>query len=327
MSELFIKQELIKTLPQLDAILLDIDGVVLDVSRSYRVVIEQTTQFYATNILHLQGDEPFLQAAETEHFKLAGGFNDDTDLTNAAVALLVAKHAQSGASQTATLRAQEPGWAEYTREIKQRGGGLAAAEGLILDMLTPSQRRDFARGWNPKLVVQLFEEMYGGDEACQALYGFEPQHIHGEGFWKKETVLLDAALLSARLKAGVLTGRSRSEAKLALSQADLQERIPEEARVTPEDGVRKPDGRTLQLLAQRLNFRFGVYIGDTMDDLKAVQNYRELPGAGRAKILSCIVLSGPSGGAHRRLFLEAGAEIVAPDVNILLQYLGHVTGS
>ncbi len=33
MSELYIKQELLKTLGQLDALILDIDGVVLDVSQ------------------------------------------------------------------------------------------------------------------------------------------------------------------------------------------------------------------------------------------------------------------------------------------------------
>jgi hypothetical protein len=35
-------------------------------------------------------------------------------------------------------------------------------------------------------------------------------------------------------------------------------------------------------------------------------------------------LSGPAGAANRRQFLEAGAEIVAPDVNSLLGYLKNV---
>ena len=33
MSELFIKQEILKTIGQVDALILDIDGVVLDVSQ------------------------------------------------------------------------------------------------------------------------------------------------------------------------------------------------------------------------------------------------------------------------------------------------------
>ncbi len=36
--ELYVKQEIVKTLPQLDAILLDVDGVILDVAQTFRVV-------------------------------------------------------------------------------------------------------------------------------------------------------------------------------------------------------------------------------------------------------------------------------------------------
>ena len=75
-----------------------------------------------------------------------------------------------------------------------------------------------------------------------------------------------------------------------------------------------------------MEFRHGIYVGDTVDDHKTVVNYRELKGAGKAKIVACTALSGPSGDAHRRLFLEAGAEIVTPDVNTLLQFLGKVIG-
>jgi phosphoglycolate phosphatase-like HAD superfamily hydrolase len=166
--------------------------------------------------------------------------------------------------------------------------------------------------------------MYAGDEACRQLYGFAPEYLHGEGCYRRETVLLDAALLPRRLPVGILTGRTRNEAALAMQQAGLRERIPENSRVTEDDGVRKPDPATLALLRERMDFHYAVYVGDTMDDLRTVQQYRELRGGGKGKVLSCIVLSGPSGAAHRRLFLEAGAEIVAPDVNSLLQYLNHV---
>jgi hypothetical protein len=79
----------------------------------------------------LAGHRHLFETAETELFKNAGGFNNDWDLANGAVALLVAKHAQSGALETAALREQEPSWEEYTREIKRRGGGLVAAENVI----------------------------------------------------------------------------------------------------------------------------------------------------------------------------------------------------
>jgi HAD superfamily hydrolase (TIGR01548 family) len=322
MSELFIKQELFKTLPQLDAILLDVDGVILDVSQSYRVCIMETVQWYAREILQLEDNAPLVCGEDIEGFKMAGGFNSDWDLTNAAVMFVIAKKVQSKASDTQAIVAREPDWEYFTSEIKRRGGGLPVAEIIILEMLTPGQRRDFAHAYKPRLATQIFQEMYGGEDACKDLYGFEPEHIHGEGLYKNEKVLLDTELLkmlSSRFKIGLLTGRTKNETKLAMKFAGLQ--IPESRWVTEDDGVKKPDGQALMLLREKVDFKCGVYVGDTMDDLSVVQNYRELKGAGRAKIISCTALSGPSGEAHRRTFLEAGTEIAAPDLNTFLQFL------
>ncbi len=324
MSELFIKQELFKILPTIDAVLFDIDGVLLDVSQSFRAAICDTLQHYAVHHLELKSNYPLLTPEETEFFKFAGGFNDDWDLTNAAVMLIAAKLTKTPARDTQSIHEVAPTWREYTDAIKRAGGGLARAEGVILELLTPHQRRDFARAVNPKLVTQLFQEFYAGDDACRDLYGFEPEYVHGEGYYKSETVLINPELLPARLKYGVVTGRSSAETRLALSQAKLLQKIPASAWITPAIGPKKPDGRTLLAAREALDFKNALYIGDIMDDLQTVFNYRELKGAGKARIAGAIALSGPSGELHKRQFLEAGADIVTPDVNTLLEYLKAV---
>ena len=321
--ELFVKQELVKLLPQLDAILLDIDGVVLDVSGSFRVVASEVAQWYAIHILKLEDAGTFFTSQETELFKNAGGFNNDFDLTNAAVALLCAKHAENPTFNTQQLREASPDLVEYSNGIKRRSGGIVAAESVILDRLNSTDRRHFATNWNPKLVTQLFKEMYAGAE-CRRIYGFSPEHIHGAGFLDQEPVLLDAKFLPAKTKIGVLTGRTKNETMIALERSGLRDRVLDSHLVTDDDNVRKPDGRALALLQERMKFRNAIYVGDTFDDLKAVQNFRETNASGKARIWSCQVLSGPSGSANKNAFLEAGAEIVAPDLNSVLQYLGGV---
>ncbi len=327
MSELFIRQEILKNLPALDAILFDMDGVMLDVSLSFRAAIVETTQFYLTHQLELEDTGKLIEPEETELFKFAGGFNDDWDLTNACVAFLLGKWAQSGAKDTKTLREHGIDWREFTSTIKRKGGGLQQAEGFILEMLKPSERREFARAWNAKLVTRLFQEFYAGDSHCRELYGFDPEYIHGDGYFKREQVIIKPDLVPPNVKLGMVTGRFRAEAKLGLHHARLSNRIPENGWVVPDSGFKKPDGRTLLLAREKLDFKMGLFIGDIMDDLQTVFNYRELKGAGKARIYSAIVLSGPSGDAHKREFLEAGADIVAPDVNMLLEYLGRVMKS
>ncbi len=324
MSELFIKQELFKLLPSCDAILFDIDGVLLNVAQSFRAAICDVTQHYAVHHLEIANNHPLLTAEETEFFKFAGGFNDDWDLTNAAVMLVVAKMTQTGARDALSIYEMAPTWRDYTTSIKRAGGGLVRAEGVILEMLTPSQRRDFARAINFKLVIRLFQEFYGGDDACAELYGFKPEYVHGDGYYQRETVIIDPDLLPKGLKYGVVTGRSLPETKLALHHAKLLQKIPEAHWITPEIGFKKPDGHTLVKARDALDFKNGVYIGDIMDDLQTVLNYRELKGSGKGRIAGAIALSGPSGDAHKQQFLEAGADIVTPDVNTFLGYLKAV---
>jgi HAD superfamily hydrolase (TIGR01548 family) len=324
MSELFIKQELFKVLPTVDAILFDVDGVLLDVSQSFRAAICDTVQHFAVHQLELTNNYPLLTPEETEFFKFAGGFNDDIDLTQAAVMLITAKLTMTEARDTQSIHELAPTWRDYTDGIKRAGGGLVRAEGYILEMLTPNQRRDFARAVNFKLVTRLFQEFYAGDDACPDLYGFAPEYVHGDGYYKRETVLVNPELLPSKVKFGVVTGRSMAETRLALSYSKLTNKIPENGWITPEVGFKKPDGRTLLLARDRLDFKNGLYIGDIMDDLKTVHNYRELKGAGKARIAAAVALSGPSAATHKRQFLEAGADIVTPDVNTLLEYLKAV---
>ena len=321
MSELFIRQETLKLLPQIDALLFDIDGVLLDVSKSFRVAITQTTQHFAVHTLNLENTGELLLPEEVELFKFAGGFNDDWDLTNAAVALVIAKWAQSGAKDTQAVRDESPSWAEFTAALKRRGGGLQEAEGFILEMLGSVERREFARAWQPRAVTRLFQEFYAGDDACHSLYGFHPETVHGDGLYKQEEVLIDPTLLPPNMKIGVVTGRMLPETKLALRHAKLLNRIPETHWITPEMGAKKPDARVMHMAQGAMDFKLALYVGDILDDLQSVLNYRESRTSGKARILSAIALSGPGGDTHKRTFLEAGADIVSPDVNFLLSYL------
>jgi HAD superfamily hydrolase (TIGR01548 family) len=325
--ELFIKQDLLKPLPLLDALLLDVDGVILDTSESYREVICDVVQHYAVEKLGLQDTGRLIEPHEADLFKGVAGFNSDWDLTLAAVSLVVAKKAASNVRDTAGLREVEPTWDEFTLLLRRRenpnvADGVDTAEKAILDFITPQQRRDYAAELDQRLVTQLCEEMYGGEDACEKLYGYQPQYLHGEGYYKRERVLLDKNVLPP-VPLGLVTGRSQTEARLAMRFARLERDIPEENWVTPDDRVRKPDGRTLLVAQEKMGFKNALYVGDTLDDWRTVQNYRGSKGSGRARVWGAIILPATASPNDRRTFLEAGAEIVAPDINTLLGFLKH----
>ena len=61
---------------ELKALLFDMDGVLVDVSRSYRRAIEET-------VLHFTGRK--IQSNTVQRYKNLGGFNDDWKLTHAII--------------------------------------------------------------------------------------------------------------------------------------------------------------------------------------------------------------------------------------------------
>lgn len=310
-------------LSQVDAVLLDVDGVIVNVSETFRVVVCETAQFYCERFLGFERDGRLIYPPEVELFKRAGGFNNDWDLTLAVVLLAIAKSLRYETKNPRRLRECSPTFEEFTDDIARRGGGLSVAEACVLEYLdSPTLRRELSLQWNQRDIVQIFQEIYAGTKYCKRLYGFDPQHVHSEGYVDKERIMLDPRTIPPGIKLGVLTGRTLEETRLVLQRANLTDIIPEAHWVTHDDGVQKPEGRTLALLAERLRFRTAIYVGDTLDDWRTVRHYRELRGAGRSKVIGCLVLSGAAGAQNHAFFLEQGAEIVAPDVNAVMTFLG-----
>ena len=67
----------------LDILIFDMDGVLIDVSRSYRKTIQRTIQIYLETCLGFErkrGD--WVTDEEISLFKSAGGFNSDWDVTS-----------------------------------------------------------------------------------------------------------------------------------------------------------------------------------------------------------------------------------------------------
>lgn len=321
-SDLLVHKPVLGRLSEIQALVFDIDGVLLDVSQSFHRVVCETVQRFLTDHCRWQPDGPLLEPDEVILFKGAGGFNNDWDLTLAAVLYYLRKGQQYGTTDAVTLRAAPPALPEFLAQVRRAGGGLSAAEHLLMPTESPEQRRELTLLWNQKLIVQLFQERYAGEEHCRELYGFDPQHVHGRGALEQERVLLDASLLPARIQRyAVLTDRTLEEAELALERVGLLGRIPRRHLVCAEAPATKPDPTALLTAVRPLKVRVALYLGDTLDDLQMVEDYKKTRRDIDPEVFSCQVLSGITGKQERQLYLERGADLIAPDVNAVLRLL------
>ena len=291
-----------------DAVVLDIDGVVVDVANSYRrAIVESVDRVYGESI-----DREDVQA-----FKNAGGFNDDWELTYAAALYVLAR--REGLSVTIE---------EFTDAIADHGRGLAGAKATVEDALGERAESVYDR-WEPERLRETFQALYLGSDRYRDLEGGDPPFC-APGYIHDETVLIDPGTVEAleeRFAVGVLTGRPAAEADIALARAGVS--VPEEHRITMDDDFQgKPDPTGLIALAERLDADAVAFAGDTLDDVETAVRAREADD--RAYYGVGVLTGGLTGEEGCRLYEEAGADAVVATVNELPERLrseDHSTGS
>ena len=304
--------------PDIDAVIFDMDGVLLDITGSIRVVNCLAVPFFLREVLGWPAPDDLITSADIELFKHAGGFNDDWDLTYALVLHYLRKGREHPDDNPATLNVLPPKLARYAAQIKERGGWLRAAEQICFEGLSRQDQDEIEGLYQKQRIKQVFQELMAG-EHCERLYGFAPQLYHGRGWINQDKVLLDLGKVPVGKKLGVQTGRTHEEARFGMEFTKLNALIPETLVVTKRDGFHKPEPGGLARLAERLGFRSAVYIGDTLDDLRTVRHFNAVHSD--VKFLAAQVLTGPAGAANESLFRNAGADLIAPDVNAVLDWL------
>ena len=284
---------------QVDALVLDIDGVLVDVADSYRKAIrESIDRVYGETI-----DRDAIQA-----FKNAGGFNNDWALTDAAALFVLARRA----GLTLDVEA-------FTDRVAAGGGGVEAATRVVETADGVATERVF-EAWNPERLRAVFQALYLGETLYRDLEGGDPP-VATTGYIHDEPTLIEPATIEAlteRFDVGVLTGRPAAEAAIALERVGLD--VPAAHRFTMDDWEEgKPHPRALVTLAERFDADRVAFAGDTLDDVRTARNADEAD-PNRTYDAIGVLTGGLTGEAGRRAFIEAGADAVVADVNALTDY-------
>jgi len=285
---------------QVDAVVLDIDGVLVDVADSYRrAIVESVDRVCGKTI-----DRDAVQL-----FKDAGGFNNDWELTDAAALFVLARREGLGMDVET-----------FTDRIAETGGGLEAAKAVAGDLPRVAQAR-VRDQWDTDRLRETFQALYLGEELYRELEGGEPP-LSAPGYIHDEPTLVDRetiADLTERFDVGVLTGRPAAEAEIALERVGLS--VPEDRRFTMDDWEEgKPHPRALVELAERFDAERVAFAGDTLDDVRTARNADE-EDAERVYYAIGVLTGGLTGDDGRRKFAENGADAVLDDVNGLVELL------
>ena len=88
---IYIDDTFQNSLKNLDSIIFDCDGVLIDVSESYDPVIQKTTAYILKEYAGISESIP-ISSKIIDGFKATGGFNDEVDLTYASILSLTASN-------------------------------------------------------------------------------------------------------------------------------------------------------------------------------------------------------------------------------------------
>jgi HAD superfamily hydrolase (TIGR01548 family) len=311
---------------QVDAVVLDIDGVLVDVADSYRRAIVES-------IARVHGDT--IEKAAIQSFKDAGGFNNDWELSYAAALFVLARRegldidVETFTDRIAAKRAES--------DDTESADGLDAAEAVVDDALSEEARERARADWNPERLREVFQQLYLGADLYAEIEGEEPDpHFDAPGFIHDEPVLLESDTLDALADypIGVVTGRPADEADIAQRRAGLD--VPVDRRFTMDDWEEgKPHPRALVTLAERFDAEAQsassnrtqsddadsvVFVGDTLDDVKTARNAAE-EDSDRDYFGVGVLTGGLTGEEGRRKYEEAGADAVIDSVNDLPELL------
>jgi len=282
-------------------IIFDMDGVIMDVSGSYRDVVRLTTKlFFQPAQAWEKLPEPLFDLSDLAAVKQSGGLNNDWDLTCAVINLLY-----SLTPRPDIYESQDP-WTRWQKTLSRcdvipMAEFLASKDQPLATLLKQKGKLqdDFISGLytgdvgSGNIIKQIFQEIYLGYELFKSTYNLKPNFYNSNGYILKEKVLIDRSVLDNLSRNNILavaTGRPRAEADYPLKYFDLKKYfnliytlddcLQEEKRILAERGenvsLSKPHPFMLDAIADGLKEKFSgyYYVGDMPDDMLAAANSR-----------------------------------------------------
>jgi HAD superfamily hydrolase (TIGR01548 family) len=341
-----------------EIVIFDMDGVLIDVSKSYRETIKKAVGIYLRRALGIKGDEKSLVSDDDiVTFKEIGGLNNDWDVTTGLLCYFVTLLEGEEPDDSHTIHSMDEVISFLKRNRDRIRGGLreiaekkdmlgfrhrARSLGTGLEAVKKalnSEKTRFIFGTGDlkvdNVVKRIFQEVYLGPH-FRSIHGVPPLFYSGRGLFERERLLVkreSLSILSNRVAMGIASGRPKAEAILGLKNFRIEPYF--RSLVTLEDCEAEGE-RILKLNGKRLN----LFKPNPFSIIKAVRMINpgrvrcayvgdlpdDIEAANRAKSeidsisVGCLGTYRDKERARQR-FSDMGADLIIDGVNDLVRLI------
>ena len=296
-----------------DCALFDVDGVLVDIRRSYNSAIKKSAEFMLSRLAGkpmrgLVTDRIILK------FRQSGGFNNDTDTTYAITLATLCKQPRNIIEGRKFLVSVAEN-ADAT--------GIAAVEKFLAPYGMERWKAELAypAPIAESTVARVFDEFFYGPMLFKRQNNLEPKYWKGRPLIKNDVQVVTPATMRQLHKTfggrlAMVTGRSRLAAEVSLR--GLMKYFDVDACVFLEDEKReyaKPNPYAIIKAMESMNAKSAVYAGDSAEDLLMARRAEKEIGSR----IAFVGIYGYSPEPSKTLenFRRLGVKATAKTVNLL----------
>ncbi len=316
---MYAQNGLLEKIKEIDSIIFDCDGVLIDITNSYDLTIQRTTTYVLKEIANIQKFEP-VTSKIIDGFKATGGFNDEVDLTYAAIISLAAANTLHKNGKEFIFDVIENADQTGIKSVEKY------LESLKVDLSELRAKLDYPGRHEENLLYSIFDQLFYGPELYKKLFN-KNSTFTDKGLIENDIVLIKKELLDKLKKKfgnkiAIVSGRGIESIRFSLRE--LLDDFNVDKSIFLEDESRelaKPNPESIIKTFKGIDATNCLYVGDSMEDLIMAKKATEMGN----KITFCgIIGTSNFPDEKRKLFEEQKAPLIVNSINLLPKVLNLV---
>ena len=308
-----------------EAIIFDIDGVLIDIINSYNKTIIKTIQHilnFNFNFNISFTDFPIEKLISK--FRYTGGFNNDIDTTYSIILTIVycklINKTDINEIFNFFINLLEKIDDKGIRSVENELEKLGDIENIKIKLGYPK---------DDNIISTVFNEIFYGPDLFRKQFNRNPKYYFDKPLINKDKIIIKEKTIQDLSKEFngkliLISGRSKVASYFTLN--NLLDYFIKDACVFLEDEKReysKPNTYAIHRVFNQLKLKNAIYVGDSIEDLLMVKKFRD--ETNKAKIIFCGVYGKNSNSSKdlKRLLELKGADIIVENVNDIPNILNN----